>query len=173
MRDFKQIVQNAKFVHGIALADYNNAAGAGDWVSMKNYGHLTVCIITGTLAAGCDDMLVTLNQAQNVAGLNAKNLLFSEFWSGAHILTSDTMVRADSTAVAGPPVDNNFTIDNAGDDNIYLIEVPAENLDVQGGFDCVQVAISSPGVNSALYTAFYLLASPRYVQEAMPSAIIN
>jgi len=173
MRDFKQIVQNAKFVHGIALADHNNNARAGDWVCMKNYGHLTVCIITGTIAAGADDMLVTLNQATSVAGAGAKNLLFREFWAGTHILTSDTAVRTASTTVAGPPVDSNFTIDNAGDDNMYFIEIHAEDLDVENNFDCVQVAISSPGANSALYTAFYLLSSPRYVHETMPSAIIN
>lgn len=140
--------------------NYTGAAMTAKWVSMKNYTNLTIMIITGAWAAGT--AAVTLSQATAVAGTSAKALALEAQYND--LTTSGINVR---TAV----VSNTFTIGTAN--KLFVIEVDALDLDVAGGFDCVTLAVASPGVNADFYGVLYLLHGSRYQGAAQPNALVD
>jgi len=72
-----RLVQQQHVVPAVWPVDLNTGANAGDYVSMKNYKHLTV-IITINTAGGT--AVVTMVQAKDVAATGAKALTFAEYW---------------------------------------------------------------------------------------------
>ena len=162
MRDLKKMVLNAKFIHLIETKDWTGAASTGDHFSMKFYPHATIIIQTGAWAAGTG--AVTLQQSTVVAGTDDKALGFTEMWTGSVLGTSDLLTR---TVVAA----NTFNIGVAN--TLYVIEINAEQLDVDNRFDCVELNVASPGANTDLYGAIAILSQARYLQEPPPSAIID
>jgi hypothetical protein len=153
-------VQNAKVLWAAEPKNYTGAAITKKYVSLKNYRRLTIIIQTGAWAGGT--AAVTLAQATAVAGTGTKALSFSTQYNDE--ATSGTLV---STAVAS----DTFTIGTAN--KVYVIEVDAEKLDVNNGFDCVSVDIASPGANADLYGVTYILSGTRYQQSTPPSAIVD
>jgi hypothetical protein len=162
MHGYKKMVMNCKFVHLIACANYTGAASTGDHFSMKNYGHATILIATGAWAAGT--AAVTLQQSTVVAGTDDKALGFTEQWNGSVLATSDLLTR---TAV----VANTFNL--AAANTLYVIEIDAEDLDVDGGFDCVELNIATPGANDDFYGAYAILGHSRFMNEPPPTAITD
>ena len=71
-----KLVQRNHIVPAIWPCDLNTADNPGDYVSMKNYKHLTVFIFVKTMGA---TSAVTLKQAQNVAGTGEKALAFTQY----------------------------------------------------------------------------------------------
>lgn len=153
-------VELNKLIWAVEPKNYTGAACADKYVSLKNYGHMTVVIITGAWAGGT--AAVTLKQATAVAGTGAKALAFPLQWNDA--AESGTLVK---TAV----VANTFNLATAN--KMYVIEVPAESLDVDGGFDCVTLAVATPGANADFYGAIYVLPEAKYAQATPPSALVD
>lgn len=156
----KLLVENTKIIWAIAPKDWTGAASTGDYVSLKNYAHLTVVIQTGAWAGGTS--AITLTQSLTVAAGSEKALAFTKQWND--VTASGTLVETAVTA-------NTFTIGTAN--KVYVIEVDTETLDVNGGFDVVTVKGATPGANADLYAAYYILSKPRYAQATPPSAIID
>lgn len=154
------LVENDKVIWATEPKDWTGAASTGDWVSMKNYAHLTIIIQTGAWAGGTS--AITLEQATAVAGTGNKALGFS--WQWNDVAAGGTLVK---TAVAS----NTFTIGTAN--KLYIIEVDASSLDKANNFDCVTVKGASPGVNADIYGATYILSRSRYKDATPPSAIID
>jgi S-adenosylmethionine/arginine decarboxylase-like enzyme len=66
------------FVPAVQIDDLSDGASAGDWVSMKNWGHCDIVIMIGeTAGATC---AVTLDQATLVDGTGSKTLSFSTYY---------------------------------------------------------------------------------------------
>jgi len=139
---------------------YSGAASTDKYVSLKNYKRLTAIIQTGAWAGGT--AAVTLKQATAVAGTSAKALSFAKQFND--VTTSGTLVE---TAVSS----DTFTIGTAN--KVYVIEIDAEQLDVNNGFDCVAVDIASPGANADFYGVTYILSGARYAQSTPPSALAD
>ncbi len=173
MRDYHRLVYGAKFVIGIPVLNHTGAAPNGDWVSMKLYGHATIVIFTGAIAVGAAQMDVAVEQATTVGGAGVKYVDFSTYYSGVVSTTSDTFTAAATTRVVGVSAD--FPIVNTDDDAMFLCEIDAEDLDVDGGFDCIRVTVSTPGAEDTFYGAMYILGQPRFesTQLAANSAIVN
>jgi hypothetical protein len=150
-------------VGAIVPADANGMALPGQWLCLKYYGHLTIVITQGGWAGGTP--AVTLVQAKNVAGLDAKPLAFAKRYQQAWNTGATGYVE---TAV----VDNTFNLPNTAN-QMHLIEVDAASLDVDNGFDCVRVEIASPGAFADQVTATYLLSDARYADQKMPNALAN
>lgn len=129
--------------------DYTGAAATTEWVSLKGYQHCTFVVITGAWAGGT--AAVTLNEATVVAGTDTQQLAFNYMWTNDAAATSPLLVE---TAVAS----DTFNLDTAN--STYVIEVDASEL--SAGFDCLSVAIASPGANNDLYALFAILSKPRY-----------
>lgn len=159
------LVENMKIVAGLYPIDTTGAAVTGDYVSMKNYGHLTVIIKTGVLTSS-DAMAVTLKQATAVAGTGEKALAFSKYWAAT---------ANDDTFTATTATSNTFNIADTDDARMFVLEVDAADLDTANNFDCVRVGISSPGAHAALVDVTYILSKPRFAGSgtSLPSAIVD
>jgi hypothetical protein len=151
-----------KIVFGLAPVDITGAAKTGVYVSMKNYRHLAIIIQCGVLGATA---AVTLKQAKTVAGTDEKALSFTKYYISGVLGSSDALTEV---AVAS----NTFDISATGDGKLIIIDVDADSLDVNNGFDCVNVNIANPGTSSFL-SILEILTEPRYANDAMPSAIVD
>ena len=132
-------------------------------VSMKFYQHATILIETGAWAAGT--VAVILRQDTDVGlATAAKALANAEYWAINPAVSS----LATRTAV----VANTFNL--AAANRTVIIELNAEQLDVQGGFDCFGVNLVASGANADFMSVTYIMWQGRYVSEAgMPNAFAN
>lgn len=156
----QQLMETVKAVWAGEPKSYTGAAMAAKWISLKHYTNLTIIILTGAWAAGT--AAVTLAQATAVAGTGTKALNFVDYWDDE---------TASGTLVKKAAVANTFDLDTAL--KMYVIEVDARMLDVAGGFDCVTLAVASPGANADFYGVAYLLHGSRYQGAAQPSALLD
>jgi len=121
---------------------------------MKGFDHMAVLIsyLNTTTVTGS---AITLNQAQNVSGLNTKALAFTKYWSVIPDTTSVLPIAQTASA-------NTFTTDTTNSTHgWYLIEIDSFTLDQPNLFTCVQVGIGN--ATAATIDAWYLMGiSPRY-----------
>lgn len=164
MRPELPLVDRMKFVTGCAPAALTSTAGDGDYVSMKNYSHLTILIAVlngNTVTGGA----VTLLQAKTVAAGSAKALSFSKMWANIDCAAGDTLTE---TAV----VSDTFTTDTTNAKQLmYIIEVEATDLDVNNDFDCVRIDVAS--MANAVGSVTYILHGARYQSPLAISAITD
>lgn len=146
-----------------AFNPVNLATGAntGDWVSMKNYRHCTVMYSQG-VGTAAEPATITLAQATAVAGTGSKALTVTRYYlkSAATDLTATgvfTLVTqtAAATVVLGVGA-------NGDKATLVLIEINAEDLDSDGGFDCIQASVADVGTGPTIGAMYYLLSGSRY-----------
>jgi len=111
-----------------------------------------------------------VKQAQDVSGTGAKALNFTRVDAkvGAQtgIGTFTTVTQA-----AGNTYTDAVSAEAQG---LFVIDIQADDLDVDNGFDCVQVSIPDTGSAGAqIGCALYLLHEPRYAAATLPSAIVD
>lgn len=157
----KRIAENFQIVQAIAPVDFQTALNTGDYVNMKNYGHLTV-VIHHSIGTDGDDIIISLRQAKNVSDGSGKVLNIAEIFHkiGATALSAIPLfTRATQTAAATYDTD---ALDEAQNEAIYLVEISKDDLDTDNDFNCVRVAIADVGGNAMLGSAIYILSDPRY-----------
>jgi len=159
------IAEEAKLVNAITPVDLQTGANDGDWVSMKNFEHISIVIQKGIGTAG-DDPIVTLEQATAVAGTSGKALDFDKVWTNLRLdlTASDAFTRVASASIprSGGALNTFLDLTSAELMGFIIIELDASELDVSNGFDCLRVTVSDVGGNAGLGGAFYLLSNPRY-----------
>lgn len=155
-------VQKTKILQADVPKSYSGITNASTYVSLKDYRHLTAIINVGAWAGGT--AAVTLSQATAVAGTGAKALSFTKQWND--VTTTGTLVE---TAVTS----DTFNLSTSSVGKQYVIEVDADTLDVSNGFDCVALAIASPGANADFYSVTYILSGSRYGQVTPPTALTD
>jgi hypothetical protein len=161
------LCQNAQIVVAFDPVNLATAGGTGDYVSLKGYKHVTVLFVKGDGASG-EDPTITLYQATTVAGGSAKALTFTTIYvkQGADMAAIGTFTKTTQTAAS------TYTSATAGEQKaVWAIEIDADQLDVDNGFDCIRADISDVGDTSQIGTVLYILTEPRYAGETMPSAI--
>jgi hypothetical protein len=151
-------VENNKIIGASAPANMTGTAMTAKYVSLKNYEHLTIIIKSGAWAGGT--AAVTLAEATNVSAGSAQALGFDYQWTGT--VASGALTK---TAVTS----DTFNISAAN--TFHVIEVDASEL--SAGFDCITVAIASPGAKDDYYSVDYILSQPRYAQATPPTAIAD
>lgn len=138
--------------------------GDCDYVSLKGYAGCSIVIAVDnatTVTGGA----VTLKQATAVAGTSEKALAFSTYLANTDVGASDTLVETTATS-------NTFTTDTTDNKNqLYVIDVKAEDLDVANGFDCIRVDVAS--MANAIEGVFYILHGARYASPIAISAITD
>lgn len=164
-----RLAETLGIVPAIVPVDLAAAAADGDWVSLKNYGHVAIVVFKGAGTAG-EDPDISVQQATAVAGTGAKDLTFTDIYVKQGTLTAEgefTLVEQAASAT--------FSADatSAEEQAVYVIEFDAEDLDVSNGFDCIRVRVADVGVGAQLGCALYLLSEPRYGGEPLPSAIVD
>jgi hypothetical protein len=155
-----RIADQLQLVQAITPVDFQTAQ-TGDYVSMKNYGHLSI-IIHHSIGTDDDDIVISLRQAKNVSDGSGKVLNISELFYkiGATALSAVSLfTRATKTAAATWDTD---ALDEAQNEALYIIEISKDDLDTDNDFDCVRVAIADTGSNAMLGSALYLLSDPRF-----------
>jgi hypothetical protein len=157
------LVELMGFETAVAPKDITGVAQVGDWMSLKNYAHVTIILIQGAWAGGTP--AVTLNQATDVTGATSKPLSFTSRWVKIGLLPASTFGRLAVT-------NDSFTLPNTPN-NITILEVNGDDLDVDNGYDCLSVAVASPGAFADLLTVLYVLSGARYPQAQMPDAKID
>ncbi len=155
-----------------AIMPVNLAAGAsaGDWVSMKYYGRCAIIFLAGVGTVGQDPTL-TLQQAKLVSGASPKALNFTRIdvkeataLTGVGLFTTLKQAAADSYTTAG----------SAAEQKLWVVDVKAEDLDIDNGYCTIQASISDVGTNAQLGVGLYILHEPRDAMSGvLPSAIID
>ena len=151
------LVERTQICAGFGPVDMSAAANNGDWVSMKDFDRCSIIFFKAAGTAG-DDPTLTLKQATDVSGTNAKALNFTRIDVKQGTLTALGTFATVTQAAANTYLDLT-SAENAG---IYVIEVKSDDLDVANGFDCVQFSVADVGTNAQLGAALYLLRGARY-----------
>ena len=156
-----KLVETAKILLASVPVNHTGSAMTAYRVSMKNYDHLTIIISTGAWASGT--AAVTLVETTDVTNSlsDAQALGMDYMWTGT--ASSGYLTKTAVTA---------DTFDLAAANSLYVIEIDADELDVDDGFDCVTVAIADPSAND-YYAVNYILTEPRYAEATPPSAITD
>jgi hypothetical protein len=163
------MAEAAQVVVAFVPVDTQAGANAGDWVSMKYFDRLTVIFVKAAGVAG-DDPVLTMKQATDVAGDNAKALNFTRVDSKVGAQTGIGAFTANIQAAANTYTD----LVSAEAQGLFMIEVQASDLDVNGGFDCVQFSVPDTGAGGAqLGAAIYILRTSRFQGAGLPSAIVD
>jgi len=155
-----RFAEECQIVPLIIPVDLDDGANASDWVSMKNYNHLSIIILAGIGTNG-SDLVITLDQATTVAGAGTKTLNMTEIHHkvGATALNAVSLfTRVTQTAANGYDTDG---IDDAENESMYIIEVDRDELDGDNDFDCLQLNIAKAGATK-LGGAIAVLSEPRY-----------
>ncbi len=153
-----------------AFVPVSLAGGAndGDWVSLKNYRHVTI-LFYGAAGAATEPATITVEQASAVDGTGAKALTFTTIYKkhDANLETVGQFTKVTQTAANTYPLGT-----TTGDKQaIILIDFNAEDLDVEGGFDCIRGRIADVGTTAQIGAMLYILSDPRYAPPL--SAIAN
>lgn len=167
-----RLVEQAQIQMLITPDNLISGAHAGEWVSLKDFDRLTVIFAKGAGKAGEDPTLV-LQQATDITGAGAKPLTFTRIdvkkggtSPGVGTFTTVTQAAAASYKDAT----------SAEVSALFVLEVRGQDLDVEGGFDCVNFSLAdvghSPG-QAQLGCAIGILWGARYGGASLPSAITD
>jgi len=161
-----------RFVENIALqssfvpVDLQDGANTGDWFNAAHYDRFAVLVFKAAGTAG-DDPTLTINQASDNAGTGSKGLNFTVIYSKVGTLTGTADWTVNTQAAANTYTD----AASAESQAFFLIEFKAEELDVDNGFDHVQLTIADVGSNAQLGCAMYMGWGGRYPQATVPSTL--
>ena len=128
------------------------SAIAGDYISMKKTEHVTIEVIVAQGHA--TPPAITLHQATAVAGTG--NKVLAKDVSVYHVADADAsdLLVKQTDGVA-------FTPGIALKNKIVIFEVPVDALDMDNGFDCLQVRAGASNVLN-LISATYWCSGERY-----------
>ncbi len=151
--------ESIQIVEAFPPIDTTGAGQTGNMISLKGSAHCLIIIQTGTWAGGATG--ITLEQAKDVtdSGSVSKALGFSWMWTNDGAPTASLLTK---TAVGS----DTFNLDTAA--SMYVIDVPADTLDVDNGYDCLQVLFATPGANADLINGIYILSGTRFSGDWTP-----
>lgn len=157
-----RLIDDLKFVTG--LDSVVPSSSTPDYVKLNNHDHFTAVILVKN-ATTVTGSAITLKQATSAAAGGEKALAFTKMWANIDTGAGDTLTE---TAVTS----NTFTTDSTNSKNLmYIIEVPASELDTANGFNWIRVGTGN--ATAATVTVLYLLSGSRYGGNVatMPTAI--
>ena len=156
MATTKRLIEQVNIVECITPVDFDTGANAGDWVSLKHYTGVLIVVHT-SIGTATQDPDITVEQATNVSGLGNKALNIVE---GFDKVGSQTIPNGVWTRTASS--DNTFeNLISAEAAHILAIDIQIDQLDVAGGYDCVQCSVADVGGNPQLGSAIYIMYGPR------------
>lgn len=143
--------EQVKFVEG--LLGVVPSTSTPDYVSLKNFERVAVIIMVKN-ATTVTGSAITLKQATAVAGTGEKALAFTKAYRNIDTGAADALAAFDVTS-------NTFTTDSTNSKNLmYVIEVKAEDLDVNNGFDCIRAGTGD--ATAATVTVLYALFGAKF-----------
>lgn len=163
-----RLVETLNICEGFLPVNMATAANDGDWVSLKGYGHVAV-VLFGAVGTQAESPTLTIEQATAVAGTGAKALNFTNIYKKQ---AATNLQAVNTWTLVTQAAANTYTETNVGDlAKLWVVEFDAEDLDVNGGFDCIRGRVADVGTGPELGALLYILSEPRH---AVPeSAIVN
>lgn len=162
-----RFVEMSQIVSGFVPVDLAAAAQVGDFISLENFQRAVV-LLHKAAGAGGEDPIITLEQAQDVAGTGVKALNFTDAWVKEGTLNTIGQFTRVTQASA-----NTFTRAIGASQAIWVIEFDADDLDVNNGFKTLRASLNDPGVTAQLAGLLYFARDPVYAQATPPSAIVD
>lgn len=145
------LIEKAKVVSAFK-PQAGGSAIAGDYISLKNAGHVTVLVHVNQ--ANAATVAITIEQAKAVAGTDSKAIANEvPIYLVADAATSDAWV-AQTAAVS-------YTTTDTLKEKLVAFEIDAASLDLANGFDCICVKAGASNAANIL-SAQYILSDLRY-----------
>jgi len=164
-----RLCERGQLISAFVPVNLASAAQTGDWVSLKLFKHIAIVFTKGAGVSG-EDPTITVQQATDVSGTDAKALTFTDIYvkQGAALNAIGQFTKTTQSAA------NTYTSATGGEEQAtWVIEFDADELDVDNGFDCVNASVDDVGDTSQIGHILYILTEPRYASEPMPSAIVD
>lgn len=171
------LMESIQIVSAFAPGTDINTDASGDWVSLKGFDG---CLVVFHKAAGTagDDPSIKLQQATAVAGTGAKALTFNHIYHKIGATALSAIGTFTKVELATPTDDLDLVSVNGVDlltdvgESLIVVNVRASDLDVDGGFDCVNLEIEGDDIgNATLASAYYVLYNARHPGAVVKSAI--
>ena len=166
----ERFVQMVNLVEGILPVDLQTGANDGDYVSLKEY-HYCAVVFLSAIGTATDDPTLTLQQATDAAAGSVKDLDFTVIHTkqaATSLVAVGTWTRVTQAA------SNTYTEGTSAEqDLIWVVDFAAEELDADGGFNCLRATVANIGSNAQLGWIGYALYEPRNPQATLPSAIVD
>lgn len=142
-------------------------ARSGDYVSLKNAQGVCFVVFKG-VGTAADDPDFTVQQASDVAGTGAKDVTFTQVYKKQGTLTAVGSWTSETQAASAT-----YSADgtSAEEQAVYVIQIDADELDVDNGFDCVTMNAADVGGNAQLGCVLAILYGLR--QKAAPENLPN
>ena len=150
---FLEKVQPAAGFVPVSLA---TGANAGARFDMSKHGRCAIVVFKGSGNAA-EDPTIVVQQHNAAADGTSKALDFTRIDHKVGTLTS----VGEFTTVT-QAADNEFTLSNLSEAAIVVIDIKAEDLDVDGGFQWISASIADVGTNAQIGCLLYLPHEPRY-----------
>lgn len=173
------LMEQINIVSAFVAGSDANSDLTGDWGNFKHYDGCLVYVKKPVGSAG-DDLSIRLQQATDVSGTGAKALNFNHIYHkiGATALSGvGTFTRVElATETDDLDLVSVNGVDLATDINEtqIIVNVRATDLDVDGGFDCINLLIEGDDIaNALIISADYIFYGCRYPQPVPPSAIVD
>lgn len=167
----RQFAEHFQVVPAWNPVNIATAANDGDWVSLKGFSECTILFGQGPGGAA-EPATITLEQATTVAGAGAKALatITTVYLKQAatDLTATGLFTKSTQAAAATYALGSGANGDKAA---LVLITVHAEDLDSDGGFDCIRARVADVGTGPAIGAMYYILGGTRYA--TIVSAIID
>jgi hypothetical protein len=161
------LLEKVDFFAGIDPINIGSARSS-DVITFKNFGRIALVFYKAAGSAS-EDPTVTVLQATSITPSNAKALNFTEVYTKQGTLTS-VGTWTKTTQASGNTYTNTTASENGA---IWVIDISADMLDVDNGFDCIQVTIADAGSVNQIAALLFVGHEPRYGVSGGLSAIAN
>lgn len=162
-----RISEEQQAVPAAAPVDLTTAGIIGDWVSLANFNH-AVCRLATGVGTAAQDPTITIQQATDNAGAGAKALDFTDIYQKEAV---DISTIGQFTLITQTAANTYQSLTGGESQQLIQIEFDAAALDVDNGFDHIQISVSDPGAASKIGYAEVVLTQARNAEEPALSAI--
>jgi hypothetical protein len=158
----KTLVEQAAVVQG-AQPQTTNTAINSKYVSLKNT--IVAFAVVQLTQAVANATQISLYQSQDVSGTGAKALVSNvPIWANEDTSVTDQFTRqADGVS---------YTVANTAKNKTVVFQIEANRLDINNGFDCLQVRIGA-SASATNFASVEFILDVKYNQAVVPSAIVD
>lgn len=154
----KKFFPAGQVVPAFMPVDLSTADNEGDWVKFGPQGRCLIIFASSVGTAG-DDPQVELEQASSATGTGAKALNFTEL----RTKRGATAINAVGQFTKVTQAASSTYTDDASAENEFLavLEIDAEDLDRNNGFNWFRLKVDDVGTNAQLGCGLYVFLDPR------------
>lgn len=166
MTDFNhEFLEIADIVPAFVPVDMQTGVNGSNWVNLA-LAERVVCVLFKAAGTAGDDPVFTVNQAKDNSGTGSKALTFTKMRSkiGAIATAANQIWTITTQAAAGT-----WTPTSAASVAVLAVEIRAMDLDINNGFNHVQLTIPDTGSNAQLGCGFYIVYALKQPTQINPT----